>query len=286
MSPPAAAGPTFAFFRTLGNDSPPLHSPTQTVDNLRFILEHEPRLEGCVKHFILNRIVDPARVELLLKILSGAGLMSHVVPFDRHAFQSLPGDEERWAYLTNNNPARNLALELGAALADFVLPFDGQIFMTQEGWNQIRAEVAAHPGCPAFVVPMTRLLMNDEALSPSRINRDEMNGPSEPQLLFSSRCPERFDETIPYGSGPKMEMLIRLGVPGGWNKFGSPYWRSLQARPRSPFAGQCLKAGYVYRLASGNAVASMTREMRSRTRRESIESMIENARRVPHPPRA
>lgn len=281
-----ATGPTFAFFRTLGNDMPPLHSPTQTVDNLRFILDHEPPLESCSRHFILNRIVDPARLELLRTMLSRAGYEPRIVPFEEGAFRALADDDQRRAYLTNNNPTRNLSLDLGSAIADYVLPFDGQLFMTQHAWKQIRADVAAHPDCPAFVVPMTRLLHNDEALQPGRVHRDEFGGPSEPQILFSSRCPERFDETIPYGAGPKMEMLIRLGVPGIWNHFDSPYWRALQERPRSRFAGACRQAGYVYRLASGNPLAAITRRARFEARRASVANMIDRTSREVQDPQA
>lgn len=40
------ANDNFIIVRIIGNDLPPRHSPNQTIDNLRFILEHEPDLEA------------------------------------------------------------------------------------------------------------------------------------------------------------------------------------------------------------------------------------------------
>ena len=44
--------------RTIGNSLPPRHSANQSVVNLRFILENEPRYEDLPCHWVLNKIVD------------------------------------------------------------------------------------------------------------------------------------------------------------------------------------------------------------------------------------
>jgi hypothetical protein len=265
---------TFALVRVLGNDMPPLHSETQTLDNLRFLLEHEPALEGCTKHFILNRIADEDRFEELRRILEAAGHVPDVIPFDEDEYSALESAEERSFYLTNNNSARNRALELGRARADVVLPFDGQIFVPLGGWAELRAAALAHPDCPAFVVPMARLLDNAEALSSERVRREEERGPSEPQLAFGRTFTDRFDESIPYGRGPKIDLLMRLGVAGPWDEWRKPYWVQMRARPRSVLAGQARTAGWVYRLAAGNEAAVTRIDDRQRARMQGVQNLV------------
>ena len=55
--------------RMLGNDLSALHGETQTYDNLKFTLEHELCLPHITKHYVLNRIVDPAKLERLEALL-------------------------------------------------------------------------------------------------------------------------------------------------------------------------------------------------------------------------
>jgi hypothetical protein len=62
----------FCLYRIVGNDLVPRHAPGQSLANVRFILEHETELEGCEKHWILNRIVDPREEERLIELGSAA----------------------------------------------------------------------------------------------------------------------------------------------------------------------------------------------------------------------
>lgn len=264
---------SFALVRVLGNDLPPLHRPTQTLDNLRFLLAHEPALPGCRKQFILNRIADPERREALRALVEAAGHPVDAIEIDEGAYCSLDSARDRGDYLSNNNGARNRAIELGLATADVVLPFDGQTFFTLEGWQELRAVAEAHPKCPAFVVPMVRLLDNAEALGP-RIERQEEQGPTEPQLAFTRACRERFDERVHYGRGPKVELLIRLGVAGPWDEWVGPRWTRMRAMPRAAQSGQARSAGFVYRLASGNSDATVRVRERQEARKEGLDRLV------------
>ena len=42
--------------RILGNDLEGLHGQNQTLDNLKFTLENEPKFPNCKKMFLLNRM--------------------------------------------------------------------------------------------------------------------------------------------------------------------------------------------------------------------------------------
>ena len=50
--------------RVIGNDMPPNTAETQTMDNIRFILEHETFLGdyGCCRHWVVNRVYDKVKV--------------------------------------------------------------------------------------------------------------------------------------------------------------------------------------------------------------------------------
>ncbi len=268
--PPPATDRTFVLFRILGNDMPPIHSPTQTVDNLQFILKNESALPGCTKRYILNRIVDPERAATLRKLLADSGHQVDEIPFEPGVYKGLANPQDRSNYLTNNNPGRNRALDLGAGAADYILPFDGQIFVPAEGWTDTLDAIAELPDCRAWIVPMVRLLFNDEALKPGVLQRTEVQGQSEPQVFFSSASKDRFDESLPYGNGPKQEMLIRLDVPGPWTHRPGPLWDAMRARPRSEDAGKARQAGVVYRLASGNPIATLQNRERGLARKDSV----------------
>jgi hypothetical protein len=100
-------------YRILGNDLPPRHSPTQTLDNLKFILEHEPEFEGVEKRFLLNRILDEEMVVRLIEQLNQAGRWWLKIPVLREWYWRANSSRERIKYLTNINYARNLCLGSG-----------------------------------------------------------------------------------------------------------------------------------------------------------------------------
>ena len=60
----------FVLYRIIGNDLPPRHERGQSLRSLRFILENEPALEACEKHFVVNRIVDTAMEAEIIELLN------------------------------------------------------------------------------------------------------------------------------------------------------------------------------------------------------------------------
>ena len=66
-----------------------------------------------------------------------------------------------------------------------------------------------------------------------------------------------------------------MAVPGSWNNRPGPFWDQVRASPRSPRAGQLRKAGVVYRLASGNPIATITLDNRMQARKASVSGMLE-----------
>ncbi len=268
---------TFVLYRILGNDLVPRHRKGQTRENLGFILENESEFPECEKRFVVNRIVDPGEEKIILRMLKEAnrsylhipfhqdeylnvswdieGVPVEFVPYSRR-FKALSPDEQgrvlmrlyrhKNNYVMNNNEARNAALAQGKGLAKWVLPWDGNCFITKQGWDDIVTTVQASPEIPYFVIPMARITDNrlvlDPDFSPAAVE--------EPQILFRRDSSLSFNESFFYGRRPKVELLWQLGIPGNWDEWKLEPW-DLPGPRYAKEAGAFSYAGWVARLNSG-----------------------------------
>lgn len=263
----------FVLYRIIGNDLVPRHKKGQSRENIQFILENEPDLPRCEKRFIINRIIDSDELEAIKALLEKHNASYTVIPFDRSEYESIDLDEsvlsklkgkysdypevvqQRIAlaiarpknnYVMNNNGARNVALREGKKRARWVLPFDGNCFISAGAWNEIRTSVLANTSKPYHIVPMARVtdnaLLLDDSYRPEAIE--------EPQVLFRNDSNEEFDEAFCYGRRPKVEMFWRLGYSGKWDLYIDDKW-DLPRPKRSKDAGNYCLSGWVARLNSG-----------------------------------
>lgn len=286
---------TFVLYRILGNDLPPRHEVGQTLSNLRFMLDHEPALEACEKRWVLNRIVDPEQEAAIVALLEERGQDYLRIPFDLETYGRIgwdlhsfpddafflrgrygrmsPYDQARAQaharrfknnYVINNNGARNAALRDGRGRAKWVLPWDGNCFLTERAWSEIVEAVRARPYLKYFTVPMARTADNDLLLDPGY--RPEPD--SEPQILFRSDSTEEFDEAHYYGRRPKVELFYRLGLPGTWDRFHDDVW-DLPRPDLSEDAGAAGQAGWVARLFSGQGKLETEGGLAARARGEA-----------------
>jgi low affinity Fe/Cu permease len=268
---------TFVLYRIIGNDLVPRHKKGQSRENVQFILDHEPPLPQCEKRWIINRIVDPDEERQIISLLESRKQSYLRIAFEREeyrqigwdwgalpkpdflyaeAFDSLgPEQQDRLRtalyrlknnYLMNNNGARNVALQDGLARAKWVLPWDGNCFVTSSAWEQITADVTSRPHLKYFAVPMERM-MDNELLLRDDLKPDPVE---EPQLIFRCDSTESFREAQPYGRRPKVELFWRLGIPGPWDRWKDDPWDLPRAR-KSPDAGAFGVAGWVARMFSG-----------------------------------
>ena len=273
----SSRGERFVLYRIIGNDLYPRHDAGQSLANLKFILEHEPPLEGCEKRWIFNRIRHPGKLDELASLLHQHGYGYDVIPFEVSAFEAVPWDwdvlpspsflasrayrrllshqRQGWEialyrhknnYLMNNNGARNTALALGCERADWVLPWDGNCFVTSAGWSLLRDKVLQCSASDYFYVPMQRIADNSQLLSPSF----EANPQDEPQLVFAASASECFNPAFPYGRRPKVELFWRLGLKGPWDSWVDEPWDQARRPPLHP-RPPCPEAGWVARLHSG-----------------------------------
>lgn len=270
---------SFMLVRIIGNDLEPRHRKGQSYDNALFILDNESDFPDCEKVWIVNRITDPGEEARIIGLLKSRGQSFHRIPFELDAYRQIPwntdglaADESRFSnadnraggenasryethvrhrknlYVMNNNGARNAALEIARGRAKWLMPWDGNCYLTLPAFQQIRAAIEENPHFRYVVVPMARIV--DNALLLDETFRPPAN--EEPQIIFRSDTTELFDEKYGYGRRPKIEMLWRLGIPGLWDRFRDDVWDI--PRPRlAADAGLFQNAGWVARLDSGRS---------------------------------
>lgn len=268
---------TFVLYRIVGNDLHPRHEPGQSLRNVRFILENEPRFAGCEKRWVVNRIIDPETEASILDLLDRTGQTYLHIRFDPEeyarqdwdfsgfadpAFWLAPMDcSERMRmrletrlrrhkinYAINNNGARNAALNDGRGRAKWVLPWDGNCFLSQIAWDRLVADVTSRPYLKYFQVPMARL-SDTEAATTADLSH---LATEEPQVIFRSDAEQSFDEAFPYGRRPKVSLFWRLGIPGDWDLARDDVW-DVPRPERTPRGAEFGTAGWVSRLPSGRS---------------------------------
>lgn len=296
----------FVLYRIIGNDLYPRHKKGQSRENVQFVLKNEPKLKNCEKRWIVNRIIDKEEEHAIIDLLCQHNQSFIQLPFLKEEykligwdteclptldflisekFESLdPGKRDRLItaiyrlknnYVMNNNGARNIALRDGKSRAKWVLPWDGNCFVTPAAWRQICADVTASPYLKYFAVPMTRVEKNKQLLS----NEFIPNLISEPQLIFRTDSVEEFNEEFCYGCRPKVELFWRLGIPGKWDGCKDGPWDQVR-RPKSVEARQFGVAGWTARMSSGMKKLEKDDKksliLRGESRNEAIISTIRN----------
>lgn len=272
----------FVIYRILGNSLPPRHGSKDTYNNLRFILEHEPDLVGCEKRWLLNRLLDKRLEQRCIDLIAAHGQRHDIIPFDPVAYRNvfldatgmpstlnpfgapkvmqanttppkrLPPIVNEWILrhksqaLINVNAARNRALHLGRGDADWTLPLDGGCFFTANGWARFTQDVIANPDALYGIIPMARIDTNSQLSDP--LWQPELN--EEPQIAFRHDAPDQFDENMRYGNRNKVELLVRLDIPGRWHISKPAAW-DMAPTPLLKTKDRALPCGWICRLATG-----------------------------------
>ena len=296
---------TFILYRILGNDLFPRHKKGQTRENLLFILKHEPEFKNCKKMWVLNRIFDKKEESAIIEILKHNDQQFIYIPFNAEEYKKTGLDTDCFndkalfirnnkihtsedmsraitaayrlknIYAMNNNGARNIALRDGKTKAKWVLPWDGNCFVTKSAWDKIYSDVVASPHIKYFTVGMTRVTDNEILL------RDDFvpNPVEEPQLIFRMDAKEEFNESFCYGRRPKVELFWYLGILGAWDEWHDYSWDQ-KRRSNSSEKYQYQTAGWVARLFSGSALLEMDGEKsfqdRGLVRQEAIVATLCN----------
>ncbi|CAG8601133.1 14324_t:CDS:2 [Cetraspora pellucida] len=296
-------------YRILGNDLPPRHKAGQTLRNVRFILEHESEFLDTKKWWILNRIADSDYENALINLLKLHKQDYIRIPFNEDEYSKLDFRLDDFPipdffnsvefmryskvsklrtidytyinknlYVMNNNGGRNVALSHGKSQLDarWILPFDGNCFLTPNAFADIRSHLDLFGDqYKYFIVPMARLLNNSQLLEESDVRPTT---PEEPQIIFKHDSDKLYNEKMRYGRRSKLEMLWRLGVPPSYrlNNTLSVPWEP-HSFPDKVEEVQYMSAGWVFRLFSGQ-MSQETKEagsIRSFNRLLAIQNFID-----------
>ncbi|TCS36695.1 hypothetical protein [Reinekea marinisedimentorum] len=282
----------FLLARIIGNSLPPRHNSGQTVDNLRFLLENEPTEKCFKKVFIVNRIFNLSERNEVLELLREFDAEYVEIPFSLSEYKkvsisedellvnrlakpsaysrSLANDIERIdqiesvaknrkkiIYAMNNNGARNFVIRKYRNDYNWVLPLDGNCYFQNSSLEVLKNELLNSDTLDkCFVLPMFRLGNN---INPLTAVHSSLT-PCEPQLIFGSKTKFLFDEDRPYGRRPKVDLLMRLGVPGAWDNWEYPPWEKhsdLESVYRGKFS---YSKSWVFRLKSGEDCQEIGKE--------------------------
>lgn len=269
----------FALYRVIGNDLFPRHEIGQSRKNLEFILKNEKDLPACKKFWIVNRIVNKEEKSKIISLLDQYNQEFIEIEFKEEEYRNidfdygcLPSEDfleskkfeklgtaakerlitalyrKKNIYVMNNNGARNTALVHGRKYteAKWILPWDGNCFVTESAWESIKKDIIESRTKKHFLVPMARIPSNDLLLDDSY----KPDAAEEPQMIFRRDSKELFNAEFCYGRRPKVEMFWRLGVPGVWDTYKDDLWDQ-KRRILSKDAFQYGVAGWTARLFSG-----------------------------------
>ena len=242
---------SIVLLRAIGNDIVPYHQPNQALNILKFILKNEHEYPNLKKHFVLNRIVKKATLDTMVKLLEKHQQNYTIIPFNLTEYQKVPlrfddipdyvdiiHDMKFWInatelerrnaldsvldrkniYITNANSVRNKMLDIGSRDfgADWILPWDGNCFLTPSAWKNIKQAIDSHGLLfNYFVTPTDHVQVSDEKLLDSTFGLASDSG--EPQIIFHKSAEVKFNRRIRYGKGDKADLLKRFGILGEWD---------------------------------------------------------------------
>ena len=194
---------------------------------------------------------------------------------------------EKNLYVTNQNKVRNLMLEIGVDQynADWILPWDGNCFLTFDAYQEIYQALAKQDTNVRKYAwtPMARAQTNEEVLQQAY----KPKAIEEPQLIFHRSAQGRFHDRLRYGRRNKIEMIQRLHIRGPWDKW-SPYlpWEYKELDPllevvpdvEGSEEAKPVQIGFVTRLSSGRSHLEQKGVIKARghSRAESMTLVLTN----------
>jgi hypothetical protein len=302
---------TLALIRSIGNALPPRHKASQTLDNLNFTLHHEANVPNLQKHWLLNRLVDKQVEQQVVDLLTRYDQNYTILPFDLEEYSNLKFDFdlfepegildyvhhphhftqnnllfkqameiEKNLYVCNVNGARNTMMEIGRSLGvTWILPWDGNCFITERGLEELIQKLSVETG-KYSMTPTHRVVGENVQLLDPNYQREPSE---EPMLSFRTDAEARFHPRLWYGRKDKVELLLRMKIPGHWNKANNfSRWEFDKLAP--PLLSPLLdvgdagvpKVGWAFRLNSGNPRLETQLGMRGVTRTQGVTLMLTN----------
>ena len=189
--------------RILGNELAPRDTPGARLDTLRRMLTQYEQgyITAEERLWAVNRVIDPQLQAAYADVLQAAGEQYFVIPFDPDEYTAATTRDEKIVAAIGINQARNELIDEGLACGDYILALDGDCYFTAADYAAVAATLTDYT-LPYFSLRTLRTAADD----PTRVLEV-----AEPMVAFSARGTMRFDETLPFGRGPKLDLLYRLG---------------------------------------------------------------------------
>jgi hypothetical protein len=232
--------PQLILYRIIGNDLLlDQAGQEETIHAVRFLLDHEPALPGLEKRWLFNRIASPATGNRLRNLIEAAGQRVDQLVFDEQRFMRLSGDysrppaealalfatpfkttqgenevqlssivRHRLRYLFNHHLARNHAIFLGLAAAEWVLICDGPVYLQEPAWQRLR-QLSCLDDLQHISVPVLEVHQHHHLLVP--LHQLACNQ-RQPQMCFSRRSSLRFGRSSSSLSSNGSASLSRNGL--------------------------------------------------------------------------
>ncbi|GJP35897.1 hypothetical protein CLOM_g20440 [Closterium sp. NIES-68] len=211
----------FFVYRLIGNDMPPLQCDGQLYLNTLYTLQHEPReLPGVRRMWVLNNVLNATEQQRIVDAILAHGYSDEHIIYVRLNYTRLAAmPENRWAFaVTGLNEARNMMIEHGiAAGARWIMPMDGNHFLTRQGWAYTAAAADRHEAHGKTVFKMPRVKV-DAPQSPDWINGSTLysdlfpHAPAmhEGMIAFRNDSPHRYQPGLGFARRCKLEAFDRI----------------------------------------------------------------------------
>lgn len=230
----------FGIFRIFGNELPPRDTPGQKLRILEFILRKERACPNTEKWWIVNHIFDPVLRKQACELLDLHESKYLFFPFDKKKYDAATTATEKMLAAIPINECRNAALDFGKQKFDYTAILDGDCYFPGTEWKNITNEIEKSRSI-YYSLPMIRTTLESEGL---------LEGPAdEPQIVFHKSAEFQFDETLPWGSRDKVELLCRLD-----HHDMAGTWHTLKKQDI------CRSVGKVHHLASGPSGYELERD--------------------------
>jgi len=267
--------------RILGNELEGLHYKNQTYNNLKFTLENEQVFKDVTKIFILNKIINRINKKKIIKLLNKYNIEYIDIPFNKTDLKDFK-NKNKWddvelffredkthkycadnrqhvlnilkpfnQYIINNNGMRNLALDYGKEHNyEWIFVLDSNNFILENDYDFIVSNL--NPSTEYIILPTKRLtdnnLENCDIFNSEKLSELTFQ---EPQIVFKNTSKLTFNEEIPYGASPKVELLQVLGIKGKWDNWKDyNKWYGINCRDQIDVNSQTLSK--IIRLQSSN----------------------------------
>ena len=192
---------TVTLTRILGNELPPRDLSGSRLDVLQYILRTEPDLPGCRKLWLLNSVYDQNLLRRYMDALYAAGQTWIEQPVDLAAYRAAKSRTQRIVAAIRINEARNRAIwEIGGS--EYVLPFDGDCFMTLEDWDSLQQVLQTSPKWVG--IPCGRYAQDGRLLAVS----------TEPMLGFRKDAGVWFESKRAFGDRSKLATWAKIKKQG------------------------------------------------------------------------